>query len=265
MTHTYWTLSHDGGRTFLPARRLSPSSGDQCKFSFANKIGDQLAINTFDGVTHVLWPQIAADGVPYIMGTRISSLPVSIAIPRFQAEPNAGGIRVQWQVGDAAEITGFVVHRSHGAGEEYEPIATVAVRGEGGYEHIDTGVPEGETARYRLEVKRGGSSTWEGPIEATMGRPVTALAIERLGPNPFRDEAGFVLALPEDSPLKVQVYDVAGQLVREMATGGRALAGRQAFVWDGRDSRGRQVAPGVYHLRAEGAKQVVTKRLVRLQ
>jgi hypothetical protein len=252
-THTYWTYSPDGGQTFVPSRRLSPSAGDHCVFSLSNTIGDQLAVGTFDGVTHVLWPQIAGDGVPYIMGTRIMDLPVSIAVPRFVAEPMARGIRVAWQVGDAAGITGFVVHRSGGAGEEYEAVAEVPLRGEGEYEHIDTGVREGTTVRYRLEVQRGNSSSWEGPIEAVMGNLITALSIERLGPNPFRTEAGFVLALPEDSPLRVQVYDVAGQLVREMATGGRAQAGRQAFVWDGRDSRGRQVAPGV------------TKRLVRLQ
>ena len=73
----------------------------------------------------------------------------------------------------------------------------------------------------------------------------------RAWPNPFRSSVSLVpgLGLRRSG---VRIYDAAGRLVR-------TLAGRPA-TWDGRDTAGRRVAPGVYVLRVGvGGDEAETK------
>ena len=47
-------------------------------------------------------------------------------------------------------------------------------------------------------------------------------------------------------PLRLRLYDLAGRLVGDRSQDSRA--GPQEIVWDGRDSHGERVAPGLYVL-----------------
>jgi FG-GAP repeat/FlgD Ig-like domain len=60
---------------------------------------------------------------------------------------------------------------------------------------------------------------------------------------------------------RVSVFDVAGRLVRTVANG-QYPAGYQSAIWDGRDTRGRTVAAGLYFLRAESAREQRTLKIV---
>lgn len=71
-------------------------------------------------------------------------------------------------------------------------------------------------------------------------------------PNPFRESTRF--RLPEGAESAV-IFDAAGRRILELS---------DAFVWDGRDSRGRSVPSGVYFVRAEGIRSEVAK-VVRLK
>jgi flagellar basal-body rod modification protein FlgD len=52
------------------------------------------------------------------------------------------------------------------------------------------------------------------------------------------------------SQVGVSIYDQAGQLVRRMTLGDQG-AGQSAFAWDGRNTAGDAVAPGVYFIEAD--------------
>ena len=54
-----------------------------------------------------------------------------------------------------------------------------------------------------------------------------------------------LLKLTEGQPVEVEVWDLSGQLVREVYTG-RDRSGHYIKLWDGRDSVGRLVSPGLY-------------------
>ena len=68
-------------------------------------------------------------------------------------------------------------------------------------------------------------------------------------PNPFNPRTVISFWLPtslaQASIVRLLVYNAAGQLVRELPTGGQA-PGYHAVVWDGRDTEGRPVATGIY-------------------
>ena len=194
-------------------------------------------------------------------GARITDLPTSVAVPRFAAVPVEGGVRIEWTVGDATGISGFRVQRADAGSDEFEAIATVAVAGTGTYDRFDGTARPGGRYRYRLEVQRGATSQWEGPVEVELPGAIARLAFERLGPNPFDQALGFALAVPARAELAVRVYDVAGHEVRTLHQGELA-PGRHPFLWDGRDRQGRAVAAGVYLIRAHGPALEVARRVV---
>jgi flagellar hook assembly protein FlgD len=57
------------------------------------------------------------------------------------------------------------------------------------------------------------------------------------------------------------VYDAAGRLVRRLVDGARP-AGLQRVRWDGDDSSGRRVGPGVYFVRVGASGEALTRKLV---
>lgn len=80
----------------------------------------------------------------------------------------------------------------------------------------------------------------------------------RISPNPFKGscEIGFC----GKRPSSVRIYNVKGQLVRELSGDGG-----DTFVWDALDDKGRRAVSGVYFLQAELGGKTLRKKLVLLR
>ena len=72
-------------------------------------------------------------------------------------------------------------------------------------------------------------------------------------PNPFKRQTIISYQLPKAVLVKLNIYNIAGQLVKALVNGNQA-AGSYAIKWDRLDSKNRQVSAGVYiyHLSTEG-------------
>lgn len=68
---------------------------------------------------------------------------------------------------------------------------------------------------------------------------------EPMQPNPFRGRSFVKFTLPGNAPVCLQIYDLAGRQVRSFVRD-MLSAGTHRIAWDGRDSRGREVAGGLY-------------------
>jgi hypothetical protein len=88
--------------------------------------------------------------------------------------------------------------------------------------------------------------------------PPLSLAI---APNPFTGPARMTLTTVAPGRVTIGVYDVAGRLVRRIASADLA-GGLHRFEWDGRDEAGRSAPPGVYFARARAGKQTLTAKMV---
>jgi hypothetical protein len=64
-------------------------------------------------------------------------------------------------------------------------------------------------------------------------------------PNPFNPATVIHYRMPINSFVRLAIYSVSGQLVRELVSG-EMPAGQHSVVWDGTDDRGVRVASGVY-------------------
>ncbi|MDO9390200.1 MAG: Ig-like domain-containing protein [bacterium] len=91
---------------------------------------------------------------------------------------------------------------------------------------------------------------------------VTLLAQNR--PNPLRDNTSISYQLAADGPVKLAIYNVAGQLVKTIVNHPQ-MAGRYTVSWNGRDESGRQAATGVYFYRltANGTSAARTMNLIK--
>ncbi|MEZ4387042.1 MAG: hypothetical protein R3D98_05610 [Candidatus Krumholzibacteriia bacterium] len=83
-------------------------------------------------------------------------------------------------------------------------------------------------------------------------------------PNPFNPSTTIAFDLLEDSPILLQVLDLQGRLVRELASV-YLYAGPQSFVWDGRDRRRREMPSGVYLYRLATPVREETRAMTLLR
>ncbi|MDP2361796.1 MAG: FlgD immunoglobulin-like domain containing protein [bacterium] len=83
-------------------------------------------------------------------------------------------------------------------------------------------------------------------------------------PNPFNPETVIRFALSEAGPVKLQIHDVEGRLVRTLVDGPQA-AGEHQAVWKGDGEDGRPVASGTYFHRLETGGRLETGRMTLLR
>ncbi|MBU8920243.1 MAG: T9SS type A sorting domain-containing protein [Bacteroidales bacterium] len=83
-------------------------------------------------------------------------------------------------------------------------------------------------------------------------------------PNPFNPSTTIEFGLDKTSPVSLNVYDVAGRLVR-IILDETLPAAHYAEVWDGKDGSGNAVASGVYFYRLETDTITRTRKMVLLR
>ena len=67
--------------------------------------------------------------------------------------------------------------------------------------------------------------------------------------------------MPYSSPVKLEIYNVLGQKVKELFNG-RMEAGSHQFIWDGTASDGDDVTSGVYFYRLQAESFDKTKKML---
>lgn len=80
-------------------------------------------------------------------------------------------------------------------------------------------------------------------------------------PNPLNPQAKLNLNLGKGGWLKVNLYDMQGRLVRELANETNVAPGPRQILIDGMDSEGLPLASGVYYYRVQSADGVHNGRL----
>lgn len=67
-------------------------------------------------------------------------------------------------------------------------------------------------------------------------------------PNPFNPATVIEYALPKACAVKIQIYNILGQKVRNLVDE-RQEAGYKTIHWDGKDDNGKEVSSGIYFCR----------------
>jgi hypothetical protein len=80
-------------------------------------------------------------------------------------------------------------------------------------------------------------------------------------PNPFNPTTAIHFELPKPANVRLNVYNIQGQLVRTLVNG-HSTAGRYQVIWDGRNDRGQTVSSGVYIYRIQAGDFVKTRKMM---
>jgi len=90
-------------------------------------------------------------------------------------------------------------------------------------------------------------------------------------PNPFNPSGAghgpntqISYNIPNDETVKLEVYNLKGQLVKTLFTGNQTK-GNYTVTWDGKDKDNNPVSSGVYFYRLETNNEIVNKRMVLLR
>ena len=90
---------------------------------------------------------------------------------------------------------------------------------------------------------------------------VSILRLDPVHPNPFNPSTNIRFHLPGSGRVNLSVFDVSGRLVTTLEDG-NLDAGTHSTSWDGRDLQGTEVGPGVYFLRLEADRSIVSRKMV---
>jgi len=83
-------------------------------------------------------------------------------------------------------------------------------------------------------------------------------------PNPFNPITTIAFSLPRDSDVKIEVFNIKGQKVKELYNE-FTLKGHHTVLWNGQDDKGRSVSSGIYFYRVQTVDVIITKKMILLK
>jgi hypothetical protein len=94
--------------------------------------------------------------------------------------------------------------------------------------------------------------------------PVVATALNGNYPNPFNPETTISYSVKEAGRVKLEIYNIRGQLVRTLVDADHA-SGHYKQVFNSKDNRGRSISSGVYLLRMSAPGYQKTSKMILMQ
>jgi len=82
--------------------------------------------------------------------------------------------------------------------------------------------------------------------------------------NPFNSETVIEYSLPEETRVKIAIYNILGQRVKTLIDQ-KQTVGHKRIFWDGKNEKKETVSSGIYFYRLEAAGFVRSKRMVYLK
>jgi hypothetical protein len=167
----------------------------------------------------------------------------------------ASNMNVMWEAADG-QLRVLVLPRMSGSqADQRQKIAA----GAGPILGITTHGATVELVRVEAATFMGG--VLETQLEAKI--LPTQFSLKQNYPNPFNPSTSLAIDFPTASEYTLTIYNIAGQTVRTFS--GNAEAGTTTLRWDATDSRGAQVATGVYFYSVEAGAFKDVKKMVLMK
>jgi hypothetical protein len=99
---------------------------------------------------------------------------------------------------------------------------------------------------------------------AVPNRAPDRITLEQNRPNPFNSTTEFEFALPEESQVRLDVYDMLGHKVASLVNETLG-AGTYGIQWDAKNDFGSRLPSGIYLYRLTAGEVGITKRLILVE
>lgn len=156
----------------------------------------------------------------------------------------------------------YVVGNENWDNEEYVPNTIVEGWGgaDGEYYAINYNFISGVSV-HRL----GDKATVTSVDEKYNKQVVDGFGLVSNYPNPFNPSTTIEFNMPEQSKVKVEVFDILGNKVSTLIDNQELSAGQKRIVWNGKNDNGSQMVSGVYIYRITSGKFNVSKKMMLLK
>ncbi len=177
---------------------------------------------------------------------------VPVELISFTGADEGGQVLLRWSTGSETDNLGFNLYRTVARDSARRRINEQLIDGAMNsetlqdYEYRDHLVQENQQYFYWLsDVSAKGDEVLHGPIAVLTKTRPNAYVLQQNYPNPFNPTTSIAYALKDAGPVKVRVFNIRGQLLRELVNGVQT-AGQHNVMWDGCDANGSQVPSGTY-------------------
>jgi len=116
-------------------------------------------------------------------------------------------------------------------------------------------------AKWDCAPCHGDPHAQTGVIEVG-GAVVTEYALHPNYPNPFNPDTRVEFSVPRQEAVDLAVYNVKGQLIRNLVSHDLYAPGKYATRWDGTNNAGEHVASGVYFCRMKAGQFSATRKMM---
>ena len=197
----------------------------------------------------------------YNNGGANNSLPVELT--SFSASVLDGStVNLTWSTATEVNNYGFDVERSSG-NSGWQKIGFVAGSGNSNStkNYSFTDKPSGGTSfSYKLkQIDVDGSFQYYDPVTVSLAVSSAPQLLQN-SPNPFNPSTTIKFYIPNASDVSIKIYDIMGREVTTLINQ-QATAGYHNVYWNGKNSRGENVASGVYLYRLTAGNFSETKKM----
>jgi hypothetical protein len=118
--------------------------------------------------------------------------------------------------------------------------------------------------KYAVALLQKALGTYPLDVKAADNTIPTEFALGQNFPNPFNPSTTINFALPQQVQVKLEVYDILGNLVKTMVNQEMG-AGTYNVVWNGVDRNGVKVASGMYLYRLQAGSFSTVKKMLMVK
>lgn len=150
--------------------------------------------------------------------------------------------------------------------ELFYPVLIDSIPG-GEHSYTDRMVPLNNVSYfYWVQAVGNEGASKIAPLDPRTGIEETPVpfTLSQAYPNPFNAETKITFTIPEELPVKVDIYAITGQKIGTLMD--RVVPpGTITVIWDGRDGNGSAAGTGVYILTVSAGRFIEHRRLVLLK
>lgn len=110
-----------------------------------------------------------------------------------------------------------------------------------------------------------GTNPHTNAVPEPVGGIATSFRLHQNYPNPFNPSTTIRFAVPERETINLSVYDVHGQLIRNLVLNEEYQQGVYQIVWDGTNNARQRVSSGIYFSRMNAGTFVATAKMSMLK
>lgn len=252
------------------------SEDDWCAY-FQNGKWNEFANLSGVGFEFVITRSGRGYDVPIILGNGDKpTLPVELS--SFTAIVNRDNkAQINWVTQTETGVSGFYIYRNECSQFATATLISPLIPAHNGstgqrYSFIDEDLQTtGEYYYWLQTVDMDGSLNLAGPLflfydaEGTPSADAPLLTkLNSVYPNPFNPSTTIDFSLKEDARVRLAIYNLKGQLVRQLLDEERNADSYQ-IVWDGKNDKGQNMSSGVYLLNMQAGKHNEFRRIMMMK